>query len=111
VFPHPGRATVLWLGVTDPSGGLARLQRRVEEGLSSEGFAPDERPFHPHVTLGRWRTPPPRGRVDALLAAPLPLSGPDAEWMVHEVRLMESQLTPQGSIYTVVEALPLGGES
>jgi 2'-5' RNA ligase len=102
---------VLWLGVKDPSGGLLRLQRRVEQALSAEGFVPDERPFHPHVTLGRWRTPPPRTSVDALLAEPLPLalSGADGEWMVREIRLMESRLTPEGPIYTVVEAFPLTG--
>lgn len=111
VFPHPGRATVLWLGVKDPSGGLLRLQQRVEQALSAEGFTPDQRPFHPHVTLGRWRTPPPRTSVDALLAEPLPpaLSGPEGEWMVTEVRLMESRLTPEGPIYTVVETVPLTG--
>jgi 2'-5' RNA ligase len=112
VFPHPGRATVLWLGVTDPSGGLTRLQRRVEQALSPEGFAPDDRPFHPHVTVGRWRTPPPRSNVDALLAeAPLALSGAEGEWIVADIRLMESRLTPKGPIYTVVEAIPLTGSA
>lgn len=111
VFPHSGRATVLWLGITDPSGGLIRLQRRVEQGLAAEGFAPDERPFHPHVTLGRWRTPPPRTSIDALLAEALPpaLSGAAGEWMVTDIRLMESRLTSEGPIYTVLEALPLTG--
>ncbi len=111
VFPHPGRATVLWLGVTDPSGGLIRLQRRVSQALSAEGFAPDERPFHPHVTLGRWRTPPPASSVDALLAEALPpaLSGAEGEWIVTDIRLMESRLTPKGPIYTVVGTVPLTG--
>ncbi len=111
VFPHPGRATVLWLGVMDPSGGLIRLQQRVEQALSAEGYAPDERPFHPHVTLGRSRAPLPRNSVDALLAEALPLalSGAEGEWMVTEVRLMESRLTPEGPIYTVVETVPLTG--
>jgi 2'-5' RNA ligase len=111
VFPHSGRATVLWLGVTDPSGELIRLQRRVEQALVTEGFAPDERPFHPHVTLGRWRTPPPTSSVVALLAEALPpaLSGAAGEWMVTDIQLMESRLTPEGPIYTVLEALPLTG--
>jgi 2'-5' RNA ligase len=111
VFPHSGRATVLWLGVTDPSGGLIRLQRRVEQALAAEGFTPDERPFHPHVTLGRWRTPPPRTTVDALLAEALPpaLSGAAGEWMVTDIQLMESRLTPEGPIYRVVDTVPLTG--
>jgi 2'-5' RNA ligase len=111
VFPYPGRAAVLWLGVADPSGGLRRVQRGVVEALADEGFPPEERAFHPHVTLGRWRTPPPRDRVDALLATPLPLalSGSNGEWVVTEIRLMASQLTPAGPVYTVTAALPLTG--
>ncbi len=111
VFPHPGRAAVLWLGVQDPSGGLGRLQRLVVNALSDEGLTPEARVFHPHVTLGRWRTPPPRSMVDALLAAPLPaeLAGAGGAWTVTQVDLMESQLTAQGSVYTVLEMLPLKG--
>lgn len=111
VFPHPGRAAVFWLGVQDPSGGLGRLQRLVVNALSDEGLTPEARVFHPHVTLGRWRTPPPRSIVDALLAPPLPaeLAGAGGAWTVTQVDLMESRLTAKGSIYTVVESLPLIG--
>lgn len=111
VFPHPGRAAVLWLGIQDPSGGLARLQRLVVNVLSDEGLTPEARVFHPHVTLGRWRTPPPRSIVDALLAAPLPpeLAGADGAWTVTQMDLMESRLTAKGSVYTVLKAWPLKG--
>jgi 2'-5' RNA ligase len=112
VFPHPGRAAVLWLGIRDSAEGLRRVQGRVEAALGEEGFAAEERPFHPHVTLGRWRTPPPRDQVEALLATQLPLalSGGDGEWLVTEIRLMASQLTPEGPVYTVMAALPLEGK-
>jgi 2'-5' RNA ligase len=109
VFPHPGRATVLWLGIQDPSGGLSRLQQRVSEALSSVGLTPEGRSFHAHVTLGRWRTPPPRTAVDALLTHQLPpeLSGSHGAWTVAQMDLMESRLTPKGSIYTVLKTFPL----
>jgi 2'-5' RNA ligase len=111
VFPHPGRAAVLWLGVQDPSDGLGKLQRLVVNALSDKGLTPEARVFHPHVTLGRWRTPPPRSIVDALLAAPLPaeLAGAGGAWTVTQMDLMESRLTPQGSVYTVLKMLPLKG--
>ncbi|HET8760346.1 MAG TPA: RNA 2',3'-cyclic phosphodiesterase [Nitrospiria bacterium] len=113
VFPHPGRAAVLWLGIKDPAEGLRRLQGRVQVALGAEGFAAEDRPFHPHVTLGRWRTPPSRDRVEALLATPLPLalSGGAGEWVVTEIRLMASQLAPEGPVYTVMAALPLTGSA
>lgn len=106
VFPHARRATVLWLGVRDPTGGMARLQRAVEAGLGLEGFVADDRPFFPHVTLGRWREPLTAERVEALLHTPTPpLEG---TWMVRALRLMESRLTQEGSVYSVVEVLPFG---
>ncbi|MFZ5861643.1 MAG: RNA 2',3'-cyclic phosphodiesterase [Nitrospirota bacterium] len=113
VFPHPGRAAVLWLDIKDRGEGLRRVHARVAEALIHEGFASEERAFHPHVTLGRWRTPPPRDRVEALLTTPVPpgLRGTAGEWTVTEIRLMASRLTPQGSIYTVMAALPLMGTS
>lgn len=111
VFPHPGRAAVLWLGIEDPSGGLNRLQQRVAGAVSAAGLTPEGRTFHAHVTLGRWRTQPPRTTVDALLAHPLPpeLSGSHGTWTVAQMDLMESRLSPRGSVYTVLETFPLKG--
>lgn len=109
VFPHARRATVLWLGVRDPTGGLARLQRAVEAGLILEGVALDDRPFFPHVTLGRWREPLTTARVEALLLAPTPPV--EGTWTVRALRLMESRLTREGSLYSVVADLPFGGGS
>ena len=109
VFPHARRATVLWLGVRDPTGGLARLQRAVQAGVALEGFVADDRPFFPHVTLGRWREPLTTPCVEALLHTPTPpLEG---TWMVRALRLMESRLTQEGSVYSVVEDLPFGEEA
>ena len=109
VFPHARRATVLWLGVRDPTGGLARLQRAVEAGLALEGFPPEGRLFFPHVTLGRWREPLTATRVEALLQTPLPAV--EGTWTVRALRLMESRLTREGSVYSVVEDLPFGEEA
>ncbi len=109
VFPHPRRATVLWLGVHDSTGGLVRLQRGVEAGLALEGVPPDVRSFFPHVTLGRWRKPLIAARVEAVLIAPTPVV--ESTWTVRTLRLMESRLTRGGSVYSVVEDLPFGGGS
>lgn len=109
VFPHPRRATVLWLGIRDLTGGLALLQRAVEAGLALEGFPPEGRLFFPHVTLGRWREPLTAARVEALLQTPLPAV--EGTWTVRALRLMESRLTREGSVYSVVEDLPFGEEA
>ncbi len=56
-FPKPARATVLWLGVDRGADELSRLAAVVEEATVSAGFIPEERPFHPHLTLSRIRPP------------------------------------------------------
>lgn len=101
-FPGPNRARVVWVGVREPTGRLAKLQRQVEAGLEPLGFAPEGREFVPHLTLGRLKTP-----------AGLP--PPDADWAdrplgrmtVREVVLMESRLSPAGAAYRLVRAFPL----
>jgi 2'-5' RNA ligase len=46
---------VLWLGVSDGAEELATLALVCEEAALEAGFEPEERPFHPHLTLSRIR--------------------------------------------------------
>jgi 2'-5' RNA ligase len=55
VFPMRGAARVLWIGVTQGADLLARLQHDIAERIRALGVAFDDRPFHPHLTIGRWR--------------------------------------------------------
>ncbi len=55
VFPPRGAARVLWIGVSEGADLLARLQQELAERIRAVGIAFDDRPFHPHLTLGRWR--------------------------------------------------------
>ena len=54
-FPNPGRATVLWLGIERGQEALRSVAATVEEAVSDAGWLPEERPFHPHLTLSRIR--------------------------------------------------------
>jgi 2'-5' RNA ligase len=55
-FPERGNARVLWVGLDDPEGRLVRLAAVVAANL--DGFLePDERPYHPHLTIARARHP------------------------------------------------------
>ncbi len=63
-FPPRGPVKQLWVGVRlDPE--LERLQRRVSRALSDIGVKPDKRKFTPHVTIARFRAPPPERRLQA----------------------------------------------
>src|ERR1051325_888630 len=57
VFPTRGRPSGLWIGIEDPSGGLHRVQRCLEEECAAHGFNRDARGYHPHLTIARIRKP------------------------------------------------------
>lgn len=96
-FPPRGLPRVLWLGVRDPSGGLADLQGRLEDECAGEGFAREERPFHPHLTIARLRSPEGARRLAALHKQ----MGFEAQnFDVTKLIVMRSELGPTGSRYT-----------
>ncbi len=120
VFPNTKSPRVLWVGLKDEEGTLETLQTVIEKALESAGFPMDKRPFSPHLTLARIKSPwgikfpwgikPPKGikspkgkkeLKDALDVANQEGIG-SHPFDVGEIKLYESQLTPKGSIYTVL---------
>lgn len=100
-FARPARATVLWLGVNRGSEELAELAAVCEEAAMSAGFSPEDRPFHPHVTVSRirpWRDV--RSTVD--MVPPFPLAQ-----TVEELTLYRSLLDRGGARYEVVDEIEL----
>jgi 2'-5' RNA ligase len=103
-FPAKGTPRVLWLGIDDISGDLGRLQSQLEEECAAEGFAKDERTFHAHLTLARFRRP--QGTRE--LAAAHKSGGFAAiEFLVSELLVIRSELSNAGSKYSVISRHPL----
>lgn len=100
-FPRPARAQVVWVGLDRgdlPAGALAK---GVEAALAPLGFGPQRRPFHAHVTLGRFKKP---RRLAFEQGDQLSFGSARADRLV----LYSSSLTPQGAIHAVVRELSLG---
>lgn len=98
-FPASDRQPprVLWAGV-DVSPALAALHRQITNTLTALGFAADERPFSPHITLARLKASRPLPAASAFLNEQRGLQvGPAA---VTEFVLFSSTLSPQGARYT-----------
>jgi RNA 2',3'-cyclic 3'-phosphodiesterase len=55
-FPSARRARVLWAGMDDAEERLAGLAKGLEEAMAKE-FAPEKRPFTPHLTVARFDPP------------------------------------------------------
>ena len=120
MFPNRRKPRVLWAGVDGDLDALSILQQASEEAINALGYPPPpgaaqrsrrssiERPFRPHITLGRPR----RSVSDSQLArigsavsgtpAPSPVG-----WQVESVDVMQSELHPSGARYTILGSVPL----
>lgn len=110
VFPDARRPRVVWAGVRGDLGQLVELQGDVEMAMAGLGFAPEKRPFAPHLTLGRVRdraTDSQRRLLGSAVAA-WSIEAPQP-WLVEEVRLVRSELGPQGAKYSDIASVTLGG--
>ena len=103
-FP-PGRpARVAWIGVEAPDELLTLQEEITRAAVDTLGFAPEERGYHPHVTLARCPDPWRREAIDKFKTA---FTGPVGPPFVagHGV-LFESKLSPKGARYREIEAFP-----
>ena len=108
-FPSLRQARVFWVGVGGEMDQLSRLQQNIDSALAALGFAKEERPFVPHLTLARIRegaSPPERRSFGELIGSTVFEDKYPVE--VEAVRLMRSQLTPAGAIYTCLSEVGLG---
>ena len=105
-YPNAREARMLWLGVAQGAGSLAKLARKLDSAARAIGAPRERRPFEAHLTLGRFREPT---RVELDRASPTE----SVAWTVSEVVLFESRLSPGGARYVPLARLPLGagGES
>jgi len=98
---------VVWVGVEEGAEPLSQLAKQVETALARLGFPKEKRGFTAHLALGRVRSPK---NAEALLAALAETEGGHfGSVEVTQIDLMQSELRPTGSIYTVLEAFTLGG--
>ncbi|MCX8073714.1 MAG: RNA 2',3'-cyclic phosphodiesterase [Candidatus Binatia bacterium] len=104
-FPSLRRPRVLWVGVLD-GGKLAQVARELDEALAPLGFAREERPFQPHLTLCRVRSLQRWEALEEKVKAHLDESF--GQSVVQEFILYRSDLRPTGAVYTPLWKTPLG---
>lgn len=93
IFPRGG---VLFAGV-EPTRPLLHLQARVSGSMARCGFVPEDRPYHPHITLARFHGPLRLSQTQRSLSTSLQRS-----FTADTVNLYRSNLTPTGSHYEVL---------
>jgi 2'-5' RNA ligase len=105
-FPDPRRPRVIWLGMSEGGEALVALAHGLDRALAKRGFGSPDKRFSAHLTLGRVREP---GRDWTEALAEAGLADPAARFSVERICVIESQLSPRGSIYTVRAEAPLTG--
>ncbi|RIK65468.1 MAG: RNA 2',3'-cyclic phosphodiesterase [Planctomycetota bacterium] len=96
-FPDAGSVRVVWAGVHDFSGMLARCQSLCEELVAPLGFPTERRPFSPHLTLARNKSPALSADIRRAVLSEVEFSA--GVQTVSAVTLYQSTLTSQGSTY------------
>jgi 2'-5' RNA ligase len=104
-FPSPSRPRVLWIGCADPGGTLPGIQSAIDAGLPALGFPAEERAFHPHVTIARFRGV---GAATHLTSLAKSVTFDPRHTLVDAIFLMRSVLQPAGSAYSVLGSVALG---
>jgi len=106
-FPGHGRPRVVVFGLRGELEAAGSLKTRLDLALGAIGFSAEDRPFRPHLTLGRtkegrageWRPP---------LAREKEADG--GRFTVDRLVLYQSLLGPGGSQYRPLREFPFAGD-
>lgn len=106
-FPTPSRPRVLWVGIADGSEALGRLAKAVDRATVEAGFAPADKAFKPHLTIGRVR-----GRGHSAGSGLTRIISDNSQIQlgaanIEAIHVYSSDLTPSGPIYTSLAKIPL----
>ncbi len=111
-FPSARDPRVIWTGLGGDVDPLQHLHKSIERATARLGFPPEQRPFSPHLTLGRVRRDATRAeaeRLGILIGHSAP--PPSVRWSVTELSLFRSELKPSGAVYTRLHSVPLRGDT
>ncbi len=106
-FPNVRRPRVIWVGTEAPAE-LSALQRAIEAETHKLGYPVEERPFSPHLTLGRIsQNAHPEEVAQVARALSEVKIGELGRVHVSQLHLFRSDLRPSGAVYTSLYSFPL----
>lgn len=105
-FPNENRPRVLWVGCDDAGGRLKALAKSVQAVMEPLGFEPERREFSAHLTLGRIKMPRPDAALTKAVDSLKNMTF--GTLRVEAIHFVESQLHPEGSIYSELSTHALG---
>lgn len=104
-FPSASRVRVIWVGIEQGRDQLSRLADDLERRFVLAGLGRTDKPFSPHLTIGRVRAPEKNPRLEEAIRT---LTFEGAEFMIDGLTLTKSELRPGGPVYSPVMVARLG---
>jgi 2'-5' RNA ligase len=105
-FPPSGQARVLWVAIQPPPELLA-CQQECEQAFESLGIPPENRSFHPHLTLGRVKDFHAGRSARAAIEQVADFEA--GRFTARQLVFFQSVLQRTGPIHTALARLPLAG--
>ncbi len=109
-FPGLEHPRTIWVGISEVSAEVRKLQGRVAQALESHGFPLETRAWQAHVTIGRVMDER-RSRREGMAEIRSSLArGATVSFgtiPVDAISLMRSDLYPSGARYTSIASFPL----
>ncbi len=107
-FPNLHRPRIIWIGLEIPSE-LNPLQHNLETASARMGYTAEDKPFSPHLTIGRLREQATQVELKNIQAALEKLQiGSLGTFTTQSVQLFKSDLQPAGPVYTSLFSARLG---
>jgi RNA 2',3'-cyclic 3'-phosphodiesterase len=98
-FPSEKKARILWTGIEQGSEHLRTVAEEVEKLLAPAGFERENRPYVPHLTLGRARAR--RTKLETSVTSP-----PSLRFTVRGIDLVKSTPGKNGVTYSILATYP-----
>jgi 2'-5' RNA ligase len=107
-FPDWKKPKVLWIGLNGEIPKLLQLQTNIASAVHNWIQKPEGRPFQAHLTVGRIKNVPDPGTCQKIQQRFSEINLKSSQpWIVSEVRLMKSILSPAGAEHFVLYSVNL----
>lgn len=103
-FPSVSRARVIWVGVEEGREKLTSIAKALEESFVRAGLGTADKPFSPHLTIGRVKIPRKSPELEEAIRS---LTFEGGEFIIDTLTLTKSELRPGGPIYSPLSVAEL----